>query len=174
MNRYLLSVAICLVGYMFTFPLAPLWAFVVALFKIKYLPLISTTDDDVYGTRYRAEHLGEKEEIPETFGKRFTTACWWIWRNPNYDFNSRVLGLPVEGTTVTITGSFEKFDTGENELMEATFTNPKFPEDYFSYRRDLNLSGKRFVKMWFGWQTNSLDGKHYMLKFMFNPFRTAR
>jgi len=171
MQRYLISAVICMIGYVFTYISCPLWAFIAAVFKLTKLPgifsLIHTFDDDIYGSKYR------KSGMPATFVERFKTACWWIWRNPNYGFNAKVLGLPVEGTLVEVKGSFEFFDTGKTCVITTKFTNPIFEEDFFGYRRDQHLMGRRFIKMWFGWQHNSFDNKHYMLKLMFNPFRIA-
>ena len=173
--HYALYATIALVAFVFTYITCPLWAFIAALLKLDRLPgplgWVHTHDDNVYGAKYRRSHdMDAANPIPQTFGKRFTTACWWIWRNPNYGFNSEVLGLPVKGTTLV---SDVKTGT-DNDYVRWTIFH-RGGHEYFGYAANWPYGKNKFVKIWIGWQWHPLDGSdRYMLKFSFNPWMTSK
>lgn len=170
--RYAFYAAIALIAFIFTYITCPLWALIAAITKAPSLPgvlaLLHTHDDNVYGAHYRMSQYHETDAVPETFIKRFKSACWWIWRNPNYGFNSEVLGLPVDGTKITL----DVQEGVEGDYTRWTLFN-RDGTKYFGYAANIPYTKTKYIKMWFGWQWHPLDNSNkYMLKFAFNPFRT--
>jgi hypothetical protein len=167
--RYLGYAFIALLAFVFTYITCPIWALWTAAFKLDKLPWIfswvHTHDDNIYGAKMRAADFNDTETIPSKFSDRFKNACWWIWRNPNYGFNSEVLGLPVEGTKIledikTDTSHWTVFKRNDKRYFGWFYTK--------SY-------GKKYLKLWIGWQYHPLDGSdRYMLKATFNPFRSIK
>lgn len=172
--RYILYAIVALVAFVFTYITCPIWAFIVAVLKVDKLPgplgWVHTIDDNIYGAEFRYHEYNDRDVIPNTFGKRFKTACWWIWRNPNYGFNTRVLGLPAKGTKI-----LQDINDGvENNYVRWTLFDHNGTK-YFGYVVIKPYLGKFHVKLWVGWQWHVLDGAdHYMLKLAFNPFRTFK
>lgn len=177
--RYILYAIVALIAFAFTYITCPIWAFIAALLKLDRLPgplaWVHTHDDNIYGAKMRLHDFNEADTIPATFKKRFTNACWWIWRNPNYGFNANVLGLAVKGTAITQ----DILEGSENNYTRWTRFNHTSKNGgstkYFGFVMIKPYLGKFHIKMWFGWQWHALDGSdRYMLKFAFNPFRTFK
>lgn len=170
--RYAGYALVALLAFVFTWVTCPIWALVAAILKRPSLPgplaWVHTHDDNVFGANYRRSNYGDIDAVPASFGKRFKTACWWIWRNPNYGFNAEVLGLPVEGTKILqdikeLDGRSEKHWT----LFDYDGTK------YFGWFQIIPLSRTKYMKLWLGWQYHPLkDSDRYMLKFAFHPYRT--
>ena len=170
--RYTCYALVALLAFIFTWVTCPVWALVAAILKRPSLPgplaWMHTHDDNVFGAKYRRSNYKETDTIPASFGKRFRTACWWIWRNPNYGFNANVLGLPVEGTRIV-----QDIQNGTgNDYVRWTLFD-RGGTKYFGYAVNKPYFGKKYIKLWLGWQWHPLDNSdRYMLKFAFNPFRT--
>lgn len=171
--RYALYAIISFVAFVFTYLTCPIWAFIAAVLKLGRLPgplgWVHTHDDNIYGAKMRRADWGETDTVPATFKKRFTNACWWIWRNPNYGFNANVLGLPVDKTKITYD---QQFGTGHEYKRWTLFKYKN--TSYFGYAANIPYGSNKYIKLWLGWQWHALDGSNrYMLKFSFNPFRTV-
>lgn len=166
--KYLLLAPIGLLFNIFVITTSWFWAFPAALFKLKSLPSIfswvHTHDDDIYGSRTT------NEPIPNTFWKRYKRAVWWLCRNPGYTFDAKILGFKHEGMKVLI-WSNPKPDWISGETSSLYVVMEKDGKKYFSYRRNQKLFGKRYIKMWFGWNYYSNDNIYHFLKIMFNPFK---
>lgn len=171
--RYVFYAVVALVGFVVTYVLAlPMAALSVALGRPTlpgWLALMHTNDDDLDGGQHQLGWPPKKG-----FGLVLQRTKW-IWRNPNYGFNDRVLGLPTDGLEVV-------YETASNPNPAAIhwdghngYRKIIWRRDgryYFSYRRDIPLWGKRFMKVWLGWQYDDKNNDGvYMLKVMFNPFR---
>lgn len=169
---YAFCALISILMFVFTYITCPIWGLLAAILKRDALPyplsLLHTHDDNVFGAKMRRSTYGETDAIPTTFTKRFTTACWWIWRNPNYGFNANVLGLPIEGTTITLDEqTFHGTDYTRWTLFDCEGTK------YFGYAIQKSYTKTKYFKLWIGWQWHPLDNSdRYMLKCSFNPFRT--
>lgn len=167
--RYALFAPLGLAFNLFVVLTCWLWAFIAALLKLDYLPgplgWVQTHDDTIYGARVTGQ------PTPAAFMARWTTAMWWLCRNPGYGFNARVLGYSGPVTEDVITPRFGKYDSGSPAGFTALYTTATGAR-YFNYRRDIPLGGGRFIKLWLGWRP--LDAQNTgMLKVMFNPFRKA-
>ena len=162
----ILLAPISLAFNLFVIATAPLWAFIAALFKLTVLPwpfsLVHTHDNTIYG----------EGPVPDTFTKRFTTAVWWLVRNPGYGFDAYVLGYPTRDLVNIETRGSGLF--GGTELAWAfsviDFTNGR---RRFLFRADIPLIAGRYMKFWLGWHVANQAGRH-MYKFDVNPFKQVR
>lgn len=140
------------------------WAFWAAAFNLTKLPgimaWVHTHDDDVYGSNTTGE------SVPKSFFKRWTTASWWIMRNPGYTFDSHVLGIREDRV--------DRVETTGDQISgrKDTIFLKKSSRTYWGYSRDLyyKKNGSMYFKMWFGWHRNAKAGYH-MLKISINPFK---
>lgn len=149
--------------------LAIVSALFVALFNLDRLPgiwaLVQTHDDDVYGSNTRRKHYKDPSGKPVKFLKRFTTAVWWLYRNPGYGLAAGLFGFAHEGATITLVSG--DLASGMWHMM----TDAK-GRRYFSYRRE-RVNGSKYSKFWIGWKFNPLAGRH-MIVFDYHPSKTVQ
>jgi hypothetical protein len=142
------------------------WAFLAAAFKLERLPgplsWVHTHDDNIYGSRMTGEPM------PATFLKRWTTAMWWLCRNPGYGFNAYVLGFGGDVSISWVTPEFGASKGGGAWGRTAIMTSQG--RRYFSFERHWPLFLGRYAKIWLGWTTNDNGTGRHMLKVMVNPF----
>lgn len=86
----------------------------------------------------------------------------WICRNPSYRFNAEVLGFLHEGYKV-ISETNPTADWGTNTTNYVVMEDAK-GERYFSYRANIDIGGKRYIKLWIGWNTMAYGGVYHQLK----------
>lgn len=167
--RWALLAPISLLANIFAWITSPFWAAWAATRAQHSLPVpfnyIHTLDNSVFGFDFTGK------DVPATWGERFANAFWWIRRNPCYGFDSVVLGFPDAGARILQREYTPGFDTGKSASHWILFELPDGGRR-FSWRRDVPLGGKRYIKIWAGWNANNLAGWH-PLKIMFNPFRKA-
>lgn len=147
---------------------APIWAAWAALADLDELPMpfdwVHTHDETIYGIHVYGPR-------PATAWGRFTRAIKWLWRNPGYTFDARVLGFPAAGARVIDSMTHGTFDIG-GPATRWIVIEAADGRRYFTYRRDIPLWGDRFMKLFVGWQSVNQAGWH-IIKITFNPFRTV-
>ena len=155
---------------------APIWAAWAAIGKLDRLPglfaLVHTHDDDIYGSATRVG-MGDGSGMPSTAWKRFTTAVWWLWRNPGYLFKARVLGFSGVGAVVEEFVETGVFDVG-GPAYRWVVMRAANGKRYFTYRRDIKLSSRRYARIFIGWQNANQHGWHIIKINIVNPFRTIQ
>lgn len=165
--RYVLMAPISLAFNLLVMLTAPVWAAWAALANIERLPgilaLIHTHDAGIYGHGLK----------PLTVVRRFTTAVWWLWRNPGYGFDALVLGFDAAGVLIVSDSGVVDFDRSRT-VSRLIIMQAADGRRYFSYRRDQMFGRNRFAKIWIGWHWSSVDGRRHMIKVMFNPLRRVQ
>lgn len=161
MTRYVLSAAICLLADIFVILTCWFWAGIAAVFNLDRLPgplaLLHTHDDTIYGVATSGEPR------PHTITKRWTTAMWWLCRNPAYGVQAK-FGVKASDVLQVVSSPHPRTEGIHDTLFLIDGSTR------FGYRRDLMLGKSRYIKMWFGWHWRNQAGYH-ILKFDFNPFK---
>lgn len=153
MLRYLIYAPLSLFMNLFVMATAWLWAIIPAVTKWEALPgwlrYLHTHDDDVYGSAMTGE------AVPRSVFARWKRATWWMMRNPAYGFDTYVLG--IEGPW--------KFD-----YNRYYYRIQGRRQSGFGYKRDLDLVGRLYLKIWLGWHDKPKGGSNrLMLKFSLGP-----
>lgn len=171
--RYLLQAPILFSLFILTFFLSPFLAAISVIFNKPVLPyplnLFHTHDDDLDGGQHQ---LG----WPKVTGglKLWRQRMLWMCRNPAYGFAGYVFGFPDAGSEIldqSWVGDSKRWDDGNSKTYRIVWKGAN-GRKYFGYRRDVRLTSRRYIKMWFGWSYGVKDGSH-QLKVMFNPFETV-
>lgn len=149
-----LSLVFKLIGWLFAIPLGLL----VGLTNMDRLPNIlswfGTPDDDAYGSKTRAERMGDPSGKPDKVFKRVRLAIWWLFRNPGYGFCNGPLGV----------------EAGTRRVVKSTDRSIKFEIVTPNGREYFGLRIYKF-HIAIGWDWHVRDGRH-KIEFGFNPFKS--
>lgn len=163
--RWFMLAVISLALNITTILASPILGIVAAMFRRLpgFLRYLSTTDDDVFGSKTTGE------PVPAKFVGRWKRATWWIARNPNYTFDAKVLGFPHEGMRFIEGASILSMDFHPKNGRKAAFALMEVNgKRYFSYRLVIPY-GSKYIKMWIGWSYVDNGTGNHMIKFMFHP-----
>lgn len=140
-----------------------------AAFNLDRLPpvwnWIMTHNDDIYGSKTRAEGKHVKQDLtgkPDRFFDRLKLATWWLYRNNGYGFDAFVLGLKASDVADV---AIPKSTMADGYFITITMIDGR---KYFSYLRDYRLTKKTYLKLWFGWHYADQAGYH-KIKVSFSP-----
>jgi len=151
--------------------LSPIFSLYSVWKNVSVLPypfnLFHTHDDDLDGGQHQLNW-------PKVKGsKLWLQRMLWICRNPGYGFAAEVFGFETGGVKYKYLNKIDgDFDTGKTVKYKVLMYTPD-GKKYFSYRRDQHLFGKRYIKIWLGWNYVAYGGRRHQLKTMFNPFKKA-
>lgn len=174
MIRYLVYLLLAFLAKIFVWFTADFWSFV-SLFTGPVLPgwlkLLHTADDDLDGGPRQVEGWF----VPKTRFGLWRSRAKWMRRNPAWGFTAQVLGIKASDVArieYHVGSPHTVFDYG-NATRRATI-HLKNGKTRWESRTDREWrKGRKFVKRWFGWNSEAKNGYH-TLEFEFNPFMTVK
>lgn len=174
--RWALSAPITFLFNLFCWVTAPIWGLMAAILKCDYLPwpfvYVQTHDSPIWGDGSDDDRRG----MPDGFFGRWWVATRWIMRNPGYTFDAKVLGAKVDNLV-----ELERWETKDHEEWDRGWSKKAWwlaqdrntGRKYFSYRRDIPIVGRLYIKAWAGWNPKNLAGYH-TIKIAFGPKFTKK
>ena len=170
LSRYLLYAAMSMAVNVIAYVSSPLLSAYSVWRGIDVLPyplsLLHTHDNTLDGGQRQGYEVGV------TGWKLWWQRTCWICRNPGYGFDAYILGFDHVGYMVLS----ESGDIPDFSKPNALYANRMQSADgkrYFTYRRNVPLYGKRYLKVWVGWNYMAYGGVKHQIKTHFFSLKKA-
>ena len=169
--RYVLFAVVSMAVNLLAYMLSPFLAAYSVWKDIDVLPypwsLFHTHDNTLDG--------GQKQGY--RIGVRGLSLWWqrvcWICRNPGYGFDAYILGFAHAGYRVLSEKGDQASFGVDNRGFYSNVMQAANGKKYFSYRRNVPLWGRRYIKVWFGWNYMAYGGERHQIKVHLGSLKTA-
>jgi hypothetical protein len=137
-----------------------------------YWQYFSTTDDDLDGGQHQ-----QPEIYPSgvTGFKLWWQRTCWICRNPSGGFDGLLFGFKTDGYKVIWENQpVASIGWTTGGCLYANVMEDAKGNRFFTYRANISIGSKRYLKIWFGWNYMAYDKVYHQVEFQPGSLKTIK